>query len=235
MAEGVLNKIILWALLIIFLLIFLFAFYSPQGFISKIANLALGAERFLPLEPKKEIKANEQLSQEAIDAQEKLMQEFSNYADKDNCTLSLSSLSKLGDLRIDLSNDNGITSRIEKPVGKEGGVKLNIVKKEGLTFCVLDPKAFYDCYLGKQNKDCTKTIYDEYEAVQLTKDKIIIGTSSHSLGEGILFKPTKDRVCFVPVHSGFLTWFGCEAKEYTLDNDCIKLMQKAIKPCSAIK
>ena len=52
--EKVLGKIILWASLIIFVIIFFFVFYSPaEGFMGKIAKLALGAERHLPVEPQK--------------------------------------------------------------------------------------------------------------------------------------------------------------------------------------
>ena len=59
MAEGVFNKIILWALLGLFLVIFLVAIFSKTGLFPSIANLALGAERFLPVEPQKDVKASE--------------------------------------------------------------------------------------------------------------------------------------------------------------------------------
>src|SRR3989338_5265883 len=58
MAEGVFNKIILWAFLGFFLVIFLVAIFSKTGLIPSIANLALGAERFLPVEPQKDVKAS---------------------------------------------------------------------------------------------------------------------------------------------------------------------------------
>ena len=59
--ESVLNKIILWVTLIFFVILFFFVFYgSGQGLMGKIAKLALGAERFLPVESQKSGNSNKQ-------------------------------------------------------------------------------------------------------------------------------------------------------------------------------
>ena len=64
MAEGLFNKIILWALLGLFIVIFLFIFYGPkEGFMGKIANLALGVEKYLPIQSQREVKPNEKTVQ----------------------------------------------------------------------------------------------------------------------------------------------------------------------------
>ena len=96
MAEGVLNKIILWGLLILFIFIFLFALYNPrEGFMGKIAKLALSAERFLPTEPSKELKADESLPQAVIKVQKTFIEQISMFPQTEKCLLKFSSLSDL--------------------------------------------------------------------------------------------------------------------------------------------
>ena len=69
--SKILGKIATWLLIMLFIVIFIFAFYSPaEGFMGKIAKLALSAERFLPVEPSKELKQDESLPQSTISTQE---------------------------------------------------------------------------------------------------------------------------------------------------------------------
>src|SRR3989338_2139372 len=125
MAEGIWGKIITWGLLILFLLVFFFAFYSKEGLMSIVSKLALSAERFLPFEPGKDVKQDESLPQTTKDTQKTFMEEISNFKDKENCLLEFSSLAGLGDYRMYVLNFEGkVRSRIEKPVGKEGGIKI---------------------------------------------------------------------------------------------------------------
>ena len=244
MAEEIFHKIMMWVVLILFLLVFFFAFYSKdKGFISKIANLALVAERFLPVEPSKEVKQDESLPQAAINVQKNFMQEISQYRDKEKCLLEFSSLTRLGDLRIELSNYEGITSRIEKPVGKEGGIKLNPIatSDQQLRVCAIESEAFYKCHLDSQKKDCSQQIYKTVNLIEITKESIIIDGNSYKLGQGFLFKPDKNNICFIPIHTStgdswykfwqvFTKW-GCEAGKNTIDDDCLAIIHKNLPSC----
>ena len=243
MAEGIWNKIILWSILLLFVFIFLFALYSKDnGFMSKIAKLALSAERFLPVEPNKEVKQDETLPQEAINTQKTFMQEISQNRDKEKCLVKFSGLSGLGDLRMELSNYEGINSRIEKPVGNEGGVKLNPMTTSDtqLNICVINPEPFY-CYFNKQ-ANCPQQLYNKIDTIAITKDSIIINGNSYALGQGFLFKPDKNNLCFIPVHSytgdiwykvvwQVFTKWGCDASKNTIDDDCLAIIQKNIPLC----
>lgn len=240
------GEMVKWAAFIVFLFILFSVIFTKTGLTSQLANLALGMERFLPFTPSKEVVQDESLPQATINAQQKFMDDINNYRDKENCLLKLSSLNGLGELRIWLSHYNGITSRIEKRVGKEGGIRLNPLSTydQQLKICVINPEAFYDCYLNAKNKDCTKQLYHDLESVKITKDSIIINGNSYGLGQ-FLFKPDKDTLCFIPVHrltgdSVYKFWqffarWGCDAGKDTIDNDCIKKMQNSIKLCSEIK
>lgn len=243
--SKILGKIATWLLIVLFIVIFIFAFYSPaEGFMGKIAKLALSAERFLPIEPTKEVKQDESLPPSTINTQEAFMNDITSYADKEECMLNLRSLSGLEDSKMEVVNFEGkVISRIEKPVGKEGGIKLNPIdtNDKKLQICTINPEAFYDCYLNEQKKDCKKELFKTLNLIHLTKDSIIIDGNSYTLGQGILFKPKKDKVCFIPVHSStgdswykiwqvFTKW-GCDASKGTIDDDCLAIVKNKIPLC----
>lgn len=242
MAESILGKIVLWASLIIFILVVSYALYSPQGLISEIANLALGAERFLPFEPAKEVRQDDSLPEPAVKAQESFMGSISKNSEKEECLQVLSDLSGLGSLSMEVSNyEDKVISAIEKPIGKEGGIKLNARQSENkLQICVIEPKAFYDCYINTK-RECTNEPFKPVNSVHLTKDSIAIEGATYKLENGFLFKPKKDKVCFMPVHGStgdkwyklwkvFTKW-GCDAGKDTIDDDCIKEIRKRINLC----
>jgi len=238
MAEGILNKIVLWGILLLFIFIFFFAFYSKDsGFISKIGKLALSAERFLPVEPSKEVKQDETLPQEAINTQKAFMQEVSQYRDKGECTIQSSGFSGLGNLIMELSNYEGINSRIKKSVGEEGGKSLNHMTTSDtkLSICVINPTTFFNCYLNPTKKDCSFEVHQTYSIIELTKDSIIINRKKFGLAQSLLYKPDKDNVCLIPLHSSFATAPGCDANEDSLDESCIPKIQSNIQMCSQTK
>ncbi len=244
MAEEMLNKLVLWAILIIFIIIFIFVFYNPkEGFMGKVSKLALAVERFLPFGRGEQVKPDTSLQQSTITAQERFMKEFSSYYDKEKCLLSFSSLADLEKFSMELSNYDGkVTSRIEKSTGSEAGMKLNPVSSgdNELRMCVISAEAFYNCYLAG-SKDCTKITYSEKNFVKLTKDSITIDGNAYTLGQGLLFKPEKSKVCFIPVHKStgdswykfwqIFTKWGCEAGKSTIDDDCLEKIKKEIPSC----
>ena len=234
MAEGIWNNIITWAILILFVVLFIFIFYSPaEGFMGKISKLALGVQRWLPFAPQEELKKDEYLPQATIDVQKAFMNDISMYRDKGNCLLPINDISGLERYKMEISNYQGIMSRIEKPAG-EGIIKLSPIEinDKELHVCIIEPKAFYDCYLNPAKKDCTKQIYKSTDIVEITKDDILIDGENYDLLNTFMFKPDKDNVCFIPLRSGFLT--ACSADKYSLDKDCISEINLKIKNCAGL-
>lgn len=232
MAEGVLNKIITWALIILFILIFLFVFYSPaEGFMGKIAKLALGAERFLPVEPNKEVRQDESLPQLTTSTQNVFMEDLTKYIDKEKCLLPFGSLAGLDNYKMQVSNfENRITSRIEN----SNGIKLNPLSTDkNLQICVVDPEAFFGCYLSTQiDRDCSRQLYRTLDSVYITKDNVIIDENHYELTQYFLFKPTKDKVCFIPLYvPPSSTISGCYVVKDTITYECLDRI-KEIPLCS---
>lgn len=243
MAEGIWNKITLLGLLILFISIFTFAFYSKTGLMSKIASLALGAERFLPVEPRKEVKPDESLPNAVTNTQRTFIEEISKFPETEKCLLMFTTLNDLGDYRMELSSYEGkVISKIEKLLSKEGGIKLSPVetKDNKLQVCVMEPEVFYDCYIGPQ-RTCKKLLYTTLDVVKISKDGIMLKDDNYKLSQ-LLFKPEKDKVCFVPIHSStgdnwykfwqvFSKW-GCDVSKNTIDDDCLRLIKNEIPECS---
>jgi|SRR3989344_2245908 len=259
MAETLLGKLVQWGILVLFLIIFVFALLNPKtGLIQKISKLALGAERFLPDEPKKEVAQDESLPPATTSTQERFMKEIIMHDGIGECLLQYTSLSDLGDQIMELNNyEGGIQSMIGKKVGKEetGTVKLNRIQTKDvkLSLCVIDPQNFYDRYLSKGFFSRGDTYlgdqtYKNIASVTITNKGILfstdctflVGGGCYSCGitandcyplEGnIIFKPTADKLCFIPTHRGDV--FGiCDAEEKSIDNGCIDNLKLNIPSC----
>ena len=234
MAEGIWDNIIKWTILILFVVLFIFILYNPaEGFMGKISKLALGVQKYLPITPQKEIR-QESLPDAIVNAQKSFMGEISAFSDKEKCLFTINRLASLGNYRLALSNYEGVVSRIEKPVSKEGSIKLNPLKTENekLEVCVIAPKAFHDCYLNPAKAyaktGCTEQIYNDVKQVIITKNSIIINEDEveYELST-IAFKPSKDKVCFIPLHK----LGGCDAKEASIGDDCVGKMPFLITSC----
>lgn len=246
MAETLLGKLVQWGILALFLIIFLFALLHPKsGLVQKISKLALGAERFLPDEPKKEVTQDESLPATTISAQQRFINEISMYDKTGGCMLQYTSFSSLGNELLQLYNyQGGIQARIGKKVGQEetGIIELNPIytKDKNLQLCVIEPQRFYDCYLsrGDINLDCPGQSYRNIDSVTLTNEGILFSTDCtfliggdcygcgitandcYPLRGNIIFKPTADKICFIPTHRGDILGI-CDAGEKSIDDDCI--------------
>ena len=220
MTEGIIGKFATWAIIILFMFVFLFVFYSPEeGFMGKMANLVLGANRFLPVVPQKELKQDELLPKLVVTTETNLVQDISSQPDSEKCLLKLRDLSNLGDLKIKLSNYRGVTARVKNPVGKE----LNPIKtsNDKTEVCIINPDAFWKCYFNPSNTDCTQQLYTKIDSAEITKDSIIVNGKSYSLAQGFLFKPDKDRVCFIPAQQNYDVTSNCDETTTLLDTDCL--------------
>ena len=243
MAEAILGKIIQWGLLLLFLFIVMFAFLNPKfGLMQKIGKAALSFERFLPDSPSKDVAADQSLPKEATSTQQKFINEISAYSDKSNCLLRFSDLSGLENTKLELVNFEGkISSRIQKAAGEAdtGGIKLNPLQTEKeLQLCKINAEGLYNCCLKDNGAaDCSKCgsqIYLTINSVLLSNDKIALSSlnaGEYNYAKGLVFKPIKDRICFIPVYSGWFTKPGCDASGDRLDDNCINMIKSKIKYC----
>ena len=230
MAELTLNKMITWAVLLFFIIGFFYVLYSNKGLYSKLSKfLVSSTERFLPSKPQKDITKAE-VPQIVIDVQSAFMEDLTKNPEQQNCKLIFSSLEALDDYNLELVySENKITSFIEMPVGEEGGQRFYPkTTEQELKLCVIEPKAFYDCYLADKNRNCEKQYYIDLNSAIISKESMLINGEEYDLRHNFLFKPTKDRVCFIPTERGF---GSCEAHETALDNDCIPTMEYVISKC----
>ena len=246
MSESILSRIAVWAILLIFILIFAYALYNPKfGLMQKISKIALGAERFLPDTAPLELRQDSSLPETAIPTQEKFIQEMASYKDEYHCLLQISSLSGLQDQTLELSNiNNGIQVMIGKQAGKEetGRIKLNPKNIEGnFKLCVIESDAFYNCYIGSI-KDCSKKTYKDVTSVQLSKDGITLDGIPFSLNDGLIFKPDTDKLCFVPEHTGVGEhWYsfvnparwGCDSSSNSIDSGCTSNLKIIMPMCAS--
>ena len=247
MTEGILGKIIEWGLLLLFLFVIMFALLNPKfGLIQKIGKVSLSFERFLPDSPNKDVAADQSLPKQATSTQQKFLNEISDYSDKGNCLLRFSDLSGLEDTKLELVNFEGkISSRIQKPTGQAatGGIKLNPIQTEKeLQLCKINADELYNCCLKDNGAtDCSKCgsrIYSTISSVLLSNDKIALTSlqgGEHNYAKGLIFKPTADRICFIPTYSGWFTKIGCDASGDRMDDDCISDIEKKIPSCGEIK
>ncbi|MBI1934897.1 hypothetical protein HYS31_00505 [Candidatus Woesearchaeota archaeon] len=240
MAQITSETMTRWVILGLFMLFFFFAvFANNTGLWQKMGKSAFGIiDRFYPSKPSPNVKQDESLSPNAVNAQKDFMNVVYSSREQGNCILNLKSLSGLEDLSLELSGYNGVSSSILKPEGKEGGLRLEHIeaKDNKLQLCVVEPKAFYSCYLSVKN--CNKQTYKLVNSIQLTKNRILIDKKdeqSYALSQ-VLFKPDKDKVCFIPVHESNSRW-GCDATNKTIDDDCVNdiVNNKIITPCSDLE
>ena len=247
MAEAVIGKIIQWGLLLLFLFVVMFALLNPKfGLMQKIGKAALSFERFLPDSPSKDVAADQSLPKGATNIQQKFINEISTYSDKGNCLLRFSDLSDLEDTKLELVNFEGkISSRIQKPAGRSatGGIKLNPLQTEKeLQLCKINAEELYNCCLNDDTKidcsSCGAQVYSTINSVLLSNDKIALSSlnaGEYSYAKGLLFKPATNRICFIPVYSGWFTRLGCDASGDRFDDSCITDMEKKILSCGGSK
>ena len=81
--------------------------------------------------------------------------------------------------------------------------------------------------------DCCANAYKTIPIATLSKDGIILGGSTYSLSNGVIFKPTPVSLCFIPEHGFDLSW-GCSASTYSIDDVCM-LEVKNIPLCNKVQ
>ncbi len=124
---------------------------------------------------------------------------------------------KFMDYKVRFSKDNeGTNAFLMK--GESGSLGVEEINKD---VCVIDPRNFYDNYLD--GTPCTsncKTNYKEVNEIEIRgKEEIYFNGNEYDLKDlNLMFKADNNLICFFPTHRGNSL---CDAKEYTLDDDCI--------------
>ena len=202
-------------------------FYSDEGLLKTIANLALKTERFLPFGTDKDVGTTTAINTAVLASHLKFSEEVDKYAANYGCLID-ADFSAFDGYTLEISNSAGkITSTILKPVNEKGLIDnsgfLRLRQKtveSNTKICMVNPDVFVKCY--NENQGCTSSsLFVSADKLKVTKDKVLFGDQSHNYANGILFKPAQDEVCFIPTHSGAFTWFGCDADAATMDDDCL--------------
>ncbi len=125
--------------------------------------------------------------------------------------------------------DEGIFVQLENKKGQF--VKSNTIG--GKIPCIINPINFYNNHLAPSS--CKQGCLEDYNDASITfinNKNILANNYKMSIPDSnILYKPDKDRVCFIPIKK----WagsgpFSCGANEESLDNHCMDLIKK-IKTC----
>jgi hypothetical protein len=222
MAEMTLGKLITYILIGFFLLIFLWALYNHEGFFNKVAEYALGAEKFINMETSPEVKATP-LPAEITGARDKLLNELVGVAQqpKTDCLMPLSDLSGLKEYQIELTQSAAEMRLTILDPKNQGNVRYSSAAGNA-HICVINPLTFYVCFW--ENPQCPRTVQPiHYKDPPFT-------FSAETLGNYAV-KTTTGKVCIFPKQHSI---FSCAARENGLDDDCFPQLPSKLPLCSQI-
>ena len=246
-----LQKISGIIILLVFLVMFIFAFFAPKGLLPKVIEESSIFKTFIP-------------EKEGLDKQDKfsipvdlkkdfdfLCNSIKDYKDSENCIISYKTFSNLEDRFQILFKDAGESLLIQLVSSK--GQILDFCKVEGLKPSVVAgknnaAKNFYNnhlwYHLWKSPPKCSPNCKPEYtEAHQVAlawaltdyKERGILASLKDGLeiksdmqDQQFIYKPDKEHIAFFPTYDGMtlnLLKIGCDADEVGLDNDCLKDIQ----------
>ena len=240
MAELVWSRIIEWVLKLFF---FLFVIAVLFNIIKSITN-SDAIDKNSPIIKTNDVSKHDGVSEKINDVQQKFTYEITQSLDVDKkCLLEYSGLNGLNDLKMELDNyDNKVYSSILNLAGK-GYQQVNTIntKDKNINICIVKAENFYNCYLG-DGRGCDD-LFTDVKTIIVSKNDISVYETSYDYDKGILFKPQKNLVCFIPTHkytggSKWKVWqmvsrLGCDANEGTLDDDCIASIKDKVKSCNA--
>lgn len=235
MAELTWNWIIVFFLLALIAFIISYSYYAKgTGIFTKLADEVLKQQhRFLPVEPRKELKQDEKLPQRVIDSQQSFVQFIkSNIGPQEStaCRLEIPSMAAFEDFGMELSNlDNNINLKITKIKSAEGYTALNMLTVQNAKICLVNSENFYSCYISPQ-RNCAGSLYSDADVININNREINTFREKKQLAKQII-KFEGNKFCFIPMHGGFLTRRGCDAGKTSLDNDCVQDIIREIPIC----
>jgi len=215
------GQVILWVFGIFTLVIIIFILFYPGQLWDSVRNsvVSFGYGK-LPGEREPEYQGPPLITGELEAYFDALVKNFKNLPSENNCLIRIGKTPEMKDKIIALSKN---TAKIENIEGTSLPFKEEDIKD--FAPCIVHPKNFDDAYLGSKNNN-NKEKFKESD-LKIKKDKIIFNGQSYSFDQSYLFK-TNGHACFFLYHGGAGTWFGCESKENTLDDDCAADIQTLI-------
>ncbi|MBR9706315.1 hypothetical protein GOV14_04720 [Candidatus Pacearchaeota archaeon] len=219
----------MWILFIITIVVLLMILYP--NLMGKLSNTALSFGGWLVEDPKRpDITKNIPIEIESsytnfFDQLEKAKQE------NRQCLMKYNGLSTEDDISIELYYENGFSGWIYKKTGKQGGFRLSTDTVAGLKPCILDAKNFYDEYLKEEKQNTGRKAVESDLIIE--GDKIKFLDDSYSFDQDYLIKLDDEHICFILTHKVGNIFKSCDAKDYTLDNDCITDIKDKFEKCSS--
>ncbi|MBI2541390.1 hypothetical protein HYV80_01650 [Candidatus Woesearchaeota archaeon] len=235
MAELTWNWIIVFFLLAVVAFIISYGYYAKgTGLFTKLADEVLKQQhRFLPVEPRKELKQDEKLPQKVIDSHQNFAQFIkSNIGQQEGkaCRLEIPSMAAFEDFGMEFTNLNdNINLKITKIKSAEGYTSLNMLTVQNAKICLVNSENFYSCYIGPQ-RNCASSLYNDAGIITINNGEINTFREKKQLANQMI-KFESNKFCFIPMHSGFLTRPGCDAGKTSLDNDCASGIIREIPIC----
>ncbi len=241
--NGVLSLeyIIVLIILSIILILVLVAFLGPKiGLFNYFSNFVGTVKKWIP--GKESIEVKELIAPEKLD---RFFDDFeatleSAVGPNEKCLIKYEKIDDFEGFRVELTNiDKNLVLR---KINKDDQVLQPQITIENINICRIEPQIFFNNYLGEEpcTDNCEKDFIIE-NSMTLTTDNL---NEEFGLEDGgLLYKPKKDKVCFIPTHKTGVTWYkaiwqvftrwGCEpSKEGTLDNNCIKQIKEKIDLCT---
>ncbi len=220
------------ALAALFLVLVILLIFNPEGLFRSAAAAAFGVANLLPTVQQPAPVQSEPLPAAVEKAKAGIVSAITSISKTtagSQCLISLQSIDQLGDFRVKISSTGGSTS-LSIPQSSPGG--LGTIERgsetiTGVSVCIADPQALYDCYF-EQQKSC-KDNPNDYKQTFQTRSF----TKNDFAPYG--FKIDEKTICFIPKAD---TWrltnfiFGCKRDPTGLREPCISELPQRIKACS---
>lgn len=236
------GEILGWAFGILVLLSLIFILLAPDKLLSKTRDAAfyfgLGQ---LPEDKAPDFKGDPKISEESENKFNNLIEIFKNPPKENSCLISIENkIPELSGLSLNLYINK---VEIEDKRKDSFSPALKIESIQGFNPCIIHAENFLGFYLAPgKDKDIFKNKQKIYNSnLKITNNNIEYKSKNYDYDKNFLFK-TDDNFCFFLTHSTgatfykpweWLTKYGCETSELTLDNDCMNLIEKNIGICGS--
>ena len=230
-----------WIFGVLTLMVLIYLIFGPEQLFSGVRNVLIyfGLGK-LPGERTPEFQGT-LVPQEVETYFDNLVSIFENPPPGDNCLVKLKEKVETENFQITLNTGN---IKIESREDKGFTPVYETEKIEGFKPCIVNVENFYGNYLEGKNKvtlNLGNTDKFSEASLVIAENEIKYNAESYSFDQNYLFK-TNGHVCFFLTHDTGVTWYkpweiitkyGCDASQYTLDNDCMQtiLDKKILKIC----
>ena len=246
-----LKTIIVMSLIMVVTLVFIVSFFSSEGLMNTVAgeaNKLLG--RYMPDRPKPQLSASQVAENERItEVYFTLNDAFLDAKDSPDigCWVPFTEIpNDLNVWRLEIDQRTyGTRMKLVATVygGTEGTDETTEHNNDinDINLCVLEGDSARTFFNKLENNPTNMGgEFKQVSSIKIVEEgfsydpKIFVDGRKHDFQySDILYKPTADRVCLIPVHDFGYT-YGCDADTGTLDDDCIDDIKDKIKECRVI-